>query len=61
MTRYENDCVDCGLPCLESCPYKNVKHLYCDKCKNEAEKLYVTIDGDELCFDCFMSEVEVIE
>lgn len=61
MVRYENDCVDCGLPCLgDTCQYRHVKHLYCDNCKCEAEKLYV-LDSDELCFDCFMKDVEVIE
>ena len=55
MVRYENDCVDCGLPCLESaCPNQNVKHLYCDNCKSEVEELY-EYDDSELCEECLLN------
>ena len=41
MERIENECVDCGLPCLgDACPYRNVRRLYCDRCDSEAEMLY---------------------
>ena len=57
MIRTENECVGCrdvGMPCMgSSCPNRNVKHLYCDNCKGEADKLY-DVDGDELCCDCLM-------
>ena len=53
MVTYENDCVDCGLPCMgESCPLRNVAHRYCDKCKEEIGNDYYDVDGEELCEDC---------
>ena len=46
MTKYENECCDCATesyPCMGSaCPNRNVKHLYCDKCKD-----HYLLDGDE--------------
>lgn len=60
MITIENDCVDCGLPCLGSgCPYRNVSHYYCDSCGNEAE-LY-KYDDEQLCIDCIKERlVEVV-
>lgn len=50
----ENDCVDCGLPCLgQSCPKRNVPHYYCDKCGMEISKEEVYYcEGEEVCEDC---------
>ena len=56
MIKYENECVGCPpeMGCLgNSCRYKNVKHLYCDKCGEDVEELYI-VDGDELCKDCLL-------
>lgn len=54
MVQYENDCVDCGLPCLgDSCKYRNVPHYYCDECSEELEDIY-DVDGEELCEDCLI-------
>lgn len=51
MIRYENDCVDCGLPCIgESCPHRRVPHFYCDKCKDETD--IFNFEGEELCINC---------
>ena len=50
MTIYENECVLCGLPCVDGCRYKSVPHYYCDLCGDE-EILY-EIDGKELCLSC---------
>lgn len=59
MVKVENECVDCGLPCLgDSCPYRNVVRYYCDKCKEE-KKLYY-FDRDELCIDCIEKELEEV-
>lgn len=55
MVVIENQCVDCGLPCLgDSCPNRNVEVYYCDKCHEQLshEEIYETDDGDELCEDC---------
>lgn len=61
MVRYENDCVSCGLPCLgDSCPNRHVKHLYCDRCDDECEKLY-DYDGEQLCLDCLLDNFKIIE
>ena len=63
MITYEDECVGCPteLGCMGSaCPYRNVPHLYCDKCKHDVEKLY-KYDGQEICEDCLLKEFEVIE
>lgn len=64
MVTYENECCGCATPaypCLGSgCPNRHVKHLYCDKCKDDVEKLYLH-DGTELCEACLLREFEVIE
>jgi hypothetical protein len=61
MVRIENECVDCGLPCLDSCKYKNVPHLYCDKCGDECDTLYYSpINGKELCKECVLDDLEIV-
>jgi hypothetical protein len=53
----ENECVDCGLPCLyESCPYWAVKRYYCDKCGEEDELFY--FEDREMCIDCIEQELD---
>lgn len=60
MKKTENECVDCGLPCLgNSCPYRNVTRFYCDRC-GEEDKLYC-YDHEELCADCLLKEFEIVE
>lgn len=63
MITYEDECVGCPteLGCIGSaCPNRNVPHLYCDKCKDDVEKLY-KYDGQEICEECLLAEFEVIE
>lgn len=61
MQKIENDCVDCGLPCLgNSCPYRNVKHIYCDDCGEEHENIY-KYDDEELCINCIEKRLEKVE
>lgn len=56
----ENECVDCGLPCLyESCSYWSVTRLYCDECKDEYETLY-WFDDEQLCIDCIEQRLEKV-
>lgn len=51
MIKYENQCVDCGLPCVyEACRYYNVPIHYCDECGSECTTF--VIDEEELCEDC---------
>ena len=60
MREVENDCVNCGLPCLgSSCPNANVIHYYCDKCGDEVTLYH--FDDDELCLDCIQERLEVVE
>ena len=62
MTKYENECVGCPpeMGCLGSgCPNRNVKHLYCDKCKADCEELY-DYDGEELCEECLLDSFDKI-
>lgn len=60
MIRYENDCVDCGLPCqMSSCPYYSVPHYYCDSCGDEDE-LY-EYEGEQLCKYCLLLAVPKVE
>lgn len=58
MIKYENDCVDCGLPCFDTCKYKNVPHYYCDCCGEEV-KLY-EFDGEQLCIDCIIERLDEV-
>lgn len=64
MVTYENECVGCAVPAYpcrgNACPYRNVKHLYCDNCKDDVETLY-KVDGEELCADCALEIYEKIE
>ena len=60
MIEYENNCVDCGLPCLyDSCRYYREKHLHCDRCGYEVDTLYL-YDGEQLCYDCLLGIVPKI-
>lgn len=53
MIKCENNCVDCGLPCLgNNCPYSKQTIMVCDNCKAETDKLY-DYEGEEYCNDCF--------
>jgi len=54
MIKYENQCVDCGLPCLGSrCSHRNVLVYYCDVCGDEIDidDVY-EVDDEDLCEDC---------
>lgn len=61
MIKTENECVDCGLPCLrESCSYWAVTRLYCDQCGEEMDVLY-WFDDEQLCLDCIEERLERVE
>lgn len=60
MIRRENECVDCGLPCMgSSCPNRNVIRIYCDKCGEEG-KIY-HYDGEHLCISCIEESLQEVE
>ena len=57
MIKYENECVGCpeSMSCIGyNCPNSKVPHLYCDKCKEEHEELYV-YDDEQLCSHCILN------
>lgn len=61
MIYYQNECVDCGLPCIrESCPYYRVKHSKCEFCNEEDIRLY-HYNGYEICESCLLKEFDVVE
>lgn len=61
MRYYENDCVNCGLPCLyKACPHYEVLHFCCDECGDEDVKLY-HYDDKEICERCLLEEFDVVE
>ena len=62
MIKYEDECVGCPpeMGCIgDSCPNRNVPHLYCDKCGEECEELYL-YDKEELCEDCLKKQFRTI-
>lgn len=60
MKQIENNCVDCGLPCLgDTCPHKYTAHLYCDRCNDDVDKLY-KVNDEELCSECALDVLEVV-
>ena len=62
MIKCENECVGCPkeMGCMgDSCPNRNVKHLYCDKCGDDVEELYNFL-GEELCEECLLKAFEKI-
>ena len=60
MVQTENECVDCGLPCIyESCPYWAVRRYYCDDC-GEEEDLY-WYEDEQLCIDCIAERLKRVE
>lgn len=60
----EDECVGCppNMGCLgSSCPNKNVKRYYCDKCGGDfdPEELLV-VDGEDICVDCILKEYRTV-
>lgn len=64
MVAEENRCCDCAVPaypCLgDSCELRHCRVLYCDKCKDEVDRLY-KYGGEELCESCVLDRLEVAE
>ena len=62
MKTINDECVGCPkeMGCLgEICPNRNVTRLYCDKCNEETDLYYY--DGQELCIDCIIEQLEQVE
>ena len=60
MRRTENECVDCGKPCLgRACPFSSVTRYYCDQCG--AETLLYDTDEGELCAECVLDNLTKVE
>lgn len=63
MIEVSNECVGCDkdMGCIgPACPYLHVVRFFCDRCKDEVDKLYKA-DGDELCSECLLDDFESIE
>lgn len=66
MIKVTNDCVECAsslYPCIgDRCELLHVPHYYCDRCGNEVDegRLYY-YDREELCEDCILDDLEVVE
>ena len=62
MIIFEDECVSCPpeMGWLgDSCPNKRVPHYICDKC-DEEDVLY-EFEGRQLCADCVLNELEIVE
>ena len=60
--RHESQCVDYGFPCrYEACRYYRVQVLECDCCHEEVDRLYIGLSGKELCSQCALDRLEVVE
>lgn len=57
MRRYEDDCVNCDIPCC-NCGLKHAEHIYCDNCGEELteDELYQVYDSD-YCEECCEKEI----
>ncbi len=55
MIKIMDECCDCAngaYPCQgESCEKRHVRHLICDQCNADVEKLYEA-NGRQLCKSC---------
>ena len=63
MIKYEDECVGCPpeMSCMgNSCPNRNVKHLYCDKCGEDCEELYIDDYDNQVCEDCLKKQFDKI-
>lgn len=60
MIQYENQCVDCGLPCLaHACANASVPIYYCDNCGDEIDDDVYEADGDHLCESCLKTKFKL--
>ena len=62
MIEYRDECVGCPPEddCLGTiCQNRNVRHLYCDECGDEVDRLY-KVENEEICEDCLKEMFEVI-
>lgn len=64
MIRIEDDCCGCDVPaypCIgDSCPLRHQKHFYCDECGEESDTLY-RFESKELCGECILKRLEIVE
>lgn len=59
MMKTENECVGCRIPCID-CGLRRVPHFYCDNCGEEAKPLY-KLDDEELCAECVLDSLGIVE
>lgn len=61
-----NDCCDCaspGFPCIgRNCKLLDRTHYICDRCDEETyEGELYWFNGEQLCIDCILEELEVVK
>ena len=62
MVQTENECVNCGLPCIgDRCRYHSVTRFYCDNCHEEydTDELYMYND-EMLCKECLVENFQTV-
>lgn len=62
MVTYEDECIGCPteMGCLgDTCPNKNVPHLYCDNCNEEVDELR-DYNGEQWCEKCILDDCPII-
>jgi hypothetical protein len=60
VVKTENECCDCGLPCIyEGCQHYQVTRYYCDVCG--CEDVLYEWDDQQLCIDCIKQRLNMVE
>lgn len=62
MVKYENQCVDCGKPCIrEACRYFEVPVYICDICGRETDEPLAAFYWEDICPQCAKEKGLVID
>ncbi len=62
MVTYEDECIGCPteMGCLgDTCPNKNVPHLYCDNCSKEVDELR-DYNDEQWCEKCILDSYPTV-
>lgn len=62
MVTYEDECIGCPteMGCLgDTCPNKNVPHLYCDNCGKEVDELR-DYNDEQWCEKCILDSCPIV-
>ena len=59
MIEYRNNCVQCPQGCM-SCGRRHQATLVCDDCREDANRLFYGIDGNQYCKFCITEHLEEV-